>query len=314
MIAPDHQQVLTGRGIPPRWIIVHPAIAHVHAVDERIPQRSAALNDSAAHRLPSQCREYNFDPLNERGNCGTPSRTAVPLRLRFERRYQVNRSPLGILPDKVAVPARTDRALLRRLRFGLSGDNPKQARQEGEPCRRHRKRYVNDVLAHLLSCFARMPWLLALCVRQRPRLEPGNIHLIGAGGQEPVFPVPASVFLTRGVGVHRDQLTALEFVLRDADIEQQNLVSVSSILPSGCRLIVLARAETNEPGRHIHASIGLARPIDPSLYGLYFGVSRLWKDRTRERRSCGRSYRHHVSIDAGALTSIQTPPGTNGVC
>ena len=55
-------------------------------------------------------------------------------------------------------------------------------------------------------------------------------------------------------------------------------------MPPGCRLIpaiegvetlrpgeitfcVLARAETNEPGRRIHASIGLARPTDPSVYG-----------------------------------------------
>ena len=99
-----------------------------------------------------------------------------------------------------------------------------------------------------------------------------------------MFFVPTAVFLTRGVGVHRDQLTAFEFALRDADIEQQNLVSVSSVIPPGCHLIsaaegvetlrpgeitfsVLARAETNEPGRRIHASIGLARPTDPSVYG-----------------------------------------------
>lgn len=96
--------------------------------------------------------------------------------------------------------------------------------------------------------------------------------------------VPQSVFLTRGVGTHRHQLTAFEYALRDADVEQQNLVSVSSILPPGCQLIprekgietlqpgqitfcILARAETNEPGRRVSASIGLARPADPSLYG-----------------------------------------------
>ena len=79
-----------------------------------------------------------------------------------------------------------------------------------------------------------------------------------------MFPMPMSVFLTRGVGVHRHMLTAFEFALRDADIEQQNLVTVSSILPPGCDLVpreagvatlspgeitfcVLARAETNEP-------------------------------------------------------------------
>jgi arginine decarboxylase len=96
--------------------------------------------------------------------------------------------------------------------------------------------------------------------------------------------IPQCVFLTRGMGVHRYQLTAFEYALRDADIEQQNLVSVSSILPAGCELIgreagvatlepgeitfcVLARAETNEPGRRISASVGLARPADPKGYG-----------------------------------------------
>lgn len=99
-----------------------------------------------------------------------------------------------------------------------------------------------------------------------------------------MFPMPTKVFLTRGVGIHRHRLTAFEFALRDADIEQQNLVSISSILPPRCELIqppagvetlrpgeitfcVLARTETDEPGRRIHASIGLARPSDPSMYG-----------------------------------------------
>lgn len=99
-----------------------------------------------------------------------------------------------------------------------------------------------------------------------------------------MFPLPQCVFFTRGVGVHRHQLTAFEYALREADIEQQNLVTVSSILPSGCDVIepeigiaslrageitfcVMARAETSEPGRRISASIGLARPKDPNLYG-----------------------------------------------
>ena len=99
-----------------------------------------------------------------------------------------------------------------------------------------------------------------------------------------MFPIPTSMFLTRGVGIHRHRLTAFEFALREADIEQQNLVSVSSIFPPRCLLIaredgvatlrpgevtfsVMARAETNEPGRLVHASIGLARPADPAMYG-----------------------------------------------
>jgi arginine decarboxylase len=93
-----------------------------------------------------------------------------------------------------------------------------------------------------------------------------------------------SFFLTSGIGVHREKLTAFELALRDADIEQQNLVSISSILPPSCRELerdagvktlrpgeitfsVLARSETNEPGRLVNASIGLARPANPAMYG-----------------------------------------------
>jgi len=99
-----------------------------------------------------------------------------------------------------------------------------------------------------------------------------------------MFPMPVRVFLTKGIGIHRHQLTAFELALRDADIEQQNLVPISSILPPHCQLLsradgiatmrpgeitfsVLARAETDEPGRRVHASIGLARPADPDMYG-----------------------------------------------
>ena len=99
-----------------------------------------------------------------------------------------------------------------------------------------------------------------------------------------MFPIPTRVFLTSGIGIHRHQLTSFEFALRDADIEQQNLTPVSSIYPPHCQLItreagvpslkpgeitfcVMARSETNEPGRLVHASIGLARPADPAMYG-----------------------------------------------
>src|SRR5271157_5522221 len=99
-----------------------------------------------------------------------------------------------------------------------------------------------------------------------------------------MFPIPKRVFLTRGVGTHRQQLSAFEYALRDADIEQQNLVSVSSILPPQCELIprnvgiaalspgeitfcVMARAETNESGRCITAGIALARPKNSEHYG-----------------------------------------------
>ena len=91
--------------------------------------------------------------------------------------------------------------------------------------------------------------------------------------------VPKGIFLTRGVGVHRHRLNSFELALRDGGIERMNLVSVSSILPPGCRILsraegikhlhdgqiafcVLARQESNEPGRLMAASIGVAIPRD----------------------------------------------------
>jgi arginine decarboxylase len=96
--------------------------------------------------------------------------------------------------------------------------------------------------------------------------------------------VPTKLFLTKGVGIHRDRLASFELALRDAGIEKCNLVYVSSILPPGCRIItkeeglkhlkpgeitycVMARNETNEPNRLISSAIGVAVPKDNSNYG-----------------------------------------------
>jgi arginine decarboxylase len=96
--------------------------------------------------------------------------------------------------------------------------------------------------------------------------------------------VPQKVFLTKGVGVHKDKLASFELALRDAGIEKCNLVLVSSIFPPNCKIIpkseglkmlnpgeitycVMARNENNEPNRLISASIGLAIPKDSNHYG-----------------------------------------------
>lgn len=96
--------------------------------------------------------------------------------------------------------------------------------------------------------------------------------------------VPQRIFFTHGVGVHRERLTSFELALRNAGIEQFNLVTVSSIFPPGCEVIskeeglrqlspgeivfvVMSRNETNEPGRVVNASIGVAIPADSSTYG-----------------------------------------------
>ena len=96
--------------------------------------------------------------------------------------------------------------------------------------------------------------------------------------------VPEQVFFTKGVGVHRFRLSSFEDALRNAGVANQNLVSVSSILPPGCKIIpkeeglkklspgsirftVMARIDTNELGRRIGASIGLAQPKDITKWG-----------------------------------------------
>jgi hypothetical protein len=44
--------------------------------------------------------------------------------------------------------------------------------------------------------------------------------------------VPKRLFLTKGVGKHKERLTSFELALRDAGIAAQNLVRVSSIFPA----------------------------------------------------------------------------------
>jgi arginine decarboxylase len=96
--------------------------------------------------------------------------------------------------------------------------------------------------------------------------------------------VPTKLYLTNGVGVHREKLQSFELALRDAGIATLNLVSVSSIYPPGCRIISRARGEqmlepgeiafvvmsreaSDEPHRMIAASVGVAVPSDKRMFG-----------------------------------------------
>ena len=96
--------------------------------------------------------------------------------------------------------------------------------------------------------------------------------------------VPRMMFLTKGVGRHREELHSFELALRDAGIEKCNLVQVSSIMPPGCVFIsrrsgiarilpgaitycVMSRCCSNEPGRLLSASVGCAVPADKNAYG-----------------------------------------------
>lgn len=92
------------------------------------------------------------------------------------------------------------------------------------------------------------------------------------------------IFLTKGVGRHKEKLASFEMALRKAGLATFNLVRVSSILPPGAKIIakrngfsrltdgqilfvVMSDNATNEPHRLIAASIGIARPKDREKYG-----------------------------------------------
>lgn len=96
--------------------------------------------------------------------------------------------------------------------------------------------------------------------------------------------VPTHAFFTKGVGVHKNKLQSFELALREAGIEKQNLVYVSSIYPPNCELVsleegvkalhpgqitfcVMARNQTNEKGRLVGSACGMAIPADKQHYG-----------------------------------------------
>jgi len=96
--------------------------------------------------------------------------------------------------------------------------------------------------------------------------------------------IPKMMFFTKGVGIHKEYLQSFEIALRNAGIQKCNIVTVSSIVPSGCKIIsrekglqllspgeitycVLAKNSTNESNRMIAASIGMALPADRESYG-----------------------------------------------
>lgn len=96
--------------------------------------------------------------------------------------------------------------------------------------------------------------------------------------------IPKGLFFTQGVGVHRERLVSFELALKDARVESQNLVPVSSIVPPGCRVVsqdegverlqpgaitfcVAAWMSSNEPGRRVTAAVGMCAPKDRLKHG-----------------------------------------------
>ena len=96
--------------------------------------------------------------------------------------------------------------------------------------------------------------------------------------------VATRIFLTKGVGKHRERLSSFELALRNAGVAACNIVRVSSIFPPYCKLIsrseglkhlkpgqvafcVISENQTREPHRLIAAGVGLALPGDKSMFG-----------------------------------------------
>lgn len=96
--------------------------------------------------------------------------------------------------------------------------------------------------------------------------------------------VPKYAFTTSGCGTANEKLASFEMALRDAGIAEYNLVKVSSIMPPNCKIInkkkgismlspgqvvfvVMSEQSTNEPGRQISASVGIAIPPNKSKHG-----------------------------------------------
>jgi arginine decarboxylase len=96
--------------------------------------------------------------------------------------------------------------------------------------------------------------------------------------------VPKNLFLTKGVGVHREKLVSFEMALRKAGIAEFNLVKVSSICPPNCKVVskkaglaklntgqivfcVLSENSVKEKNRLVAASVGIALPQDKNKHG-----------------------------------------------
>ena len=96
--------------------------------------------------------------------------------------------------------------------------------------------------------------------------------------------VAKEIFLTKGVGKHREKLPSFELALRAAGVAAFNIVRVSSIFPPHCKLIpkrrglsrlspgqivfcVMSEVASNEPNRLIAAALGVAVPKNPDQHG-----------------------------------------------
>ena len=139
--------------------------------------------------------------------------------------------------------------------------------------------------------------------------------------------VPKRMFLTKGVGKHREKLTSFELALRSAGIAACNLVRVSSIFPPRCKLIskekgiqelspgqvtfcVMSENSTREPHRLIAASVGIALPSDRNTFGYLsehhsFGQTEEVAANSEVVRLSDLSSADPLSVDKGPVGAVQ---------
>ena len=92
----------------------------------------------------------------------------------------------------------------------------------------------------------------------------------------PTLFIPKIMFLTKGKGTHTDYLTSFELALRDAEIADLNLVSVSSIKPPQCKIV--SRQEGRKylmPGQIVFAVMTRSATNEPNMLLLLLLV---WQD------------------------------------
>src|SRR3989344_7905521 len=96
--------------------------------------------------------------------------------------------------------------------------------------------------------------------------------------------VPRFAFFVAGTGEHKDKLQAFEKALLTAGPFAHNLVTVSSIMPAGCKIIdsekgfakltpgeitfcIMARQDTDNKREFASAAVGIVQPADVKKFG-----------------------------------------------
>jgi len=77
--------------------------------------------------------------------------------------------------------------------------------------------------------------------------------------------IPKFMFLTKGVGSHKERLASFELALRSAGIHRCN--GLKMLQPGEITFAVLSKNSVKEPQRLIAASIGVAIPSNKDSYG-----------------------------------------------